>query len=167
MMNKFNSMFLTLGGIGKIKFAPGTFASLFTIIILFFFFHIVKLPNLTIIIILLSIFLYSFFAIKAYIANKDNKDPKEIVIDEFVGQSIPIYLYEISHNVSKEPNEAFFYYIYIFLLFRFFDIKKPFPINVMDKKYKNSFGVLIDDIIAGLYTTLTLIIFMILKSKLL
>ena len=53
------------------------------------------------------------------------------------------------------------------MLFRFFDIKKPFPINIFDEKFKNSFGVLIDDIIAGFYVVLTLIIFMIIKSKLL
>jgi len=167
MIDKFNSLFVTLGGIGKIKFAPGTFSSLFAAIVLFIFFHVFKIPNLIILIILLIIFLYSFFAIKIYINKNDNKDPKEVVVDEFVGQSIPLYLYEISHNVTKELNEAFFYYIYIFILFRFFDIKKPFPINILDKKFKNSFGVIADDVLAGLYTALTLIIFMIIKSKLL
>ena len=57
------------------------------------------------------------------------------------------------------------YYIYIFLLFRFFDIKKPFPINIFDSKFKNNFGVILDDVIAGLYTVITLIIFIIIKSK--
>jgi len=52
-----------------------------------------------------------------------------------------------------------------FILFRFFDIKKPFPINFFDKKFKNSFGVIIDDVVAGLYVVLTLIIFMVIKSK--
>ena len=55
--------------------------------------------------------------------------------------------------------------IYIFVLFRYFDIKKPFPVNFFDKKFKNSFGVIIDDVVAGLYVVLTLIIFMIFKSK--
>ena len=55
--------------------------------------------------------------------------------------------------------------MYIFVLFRFFDIKKPFPINIFDKKYKNSFGVIMDDVIAGFYVVLTLIVFMVLKSK--
>ena len=57
------------------------------------------------------------------------------------------------------------FYLYIFILFRYFDIKKPFPINFFDKKFKNSLGVILDDVLAGLYVVLTLIIFMIIKSK--
>ena len=68
-------------------------------------------------------------------------------------------------ELSKSPQEAILFYLYIFILFRFFDIKKPFPVNFFDKKFKNSFGVIIDDVVAGLYVVLTLIIFMIIKSK--
>ena len=110
-------------------------------------------------------FIYSFYAVSEYIRYNENKDPKEIVVDEFIGQSIPIYLYEISHSSSKDLQEEVLIYLYIFILFRFFDIKKPFPINFFDKKFKNSFGVIIDDVVAGLYVVLTLIIFMIIKSK--
>ena len=120
-----------------------------------------------ILVFLIIVLIYSFFAVAEYIKNNKNKDPKEVVIDEVIGQSIPIYLYEIAHGSTKGSDEAFLYYIYIFILFRFFDIKKPFPINIFDEKFKNSFGVLIDDIIAGFYVVLTLIIFMIIKSKLL
>ena len=88
-----------------------------------------------------------------------------MVIDEFIGQSIPIYLYEVAHGSEKNSEEAILFYIYIFILFRFFDIKKPYPVNFFDKKYKNSFGVIFDDVIAGLYVVLTLIIFMVIKSK--
>ena len=110
--------------------------------------------------------MYSFIAVSDYIKESDYKDPKEVVIDEVIGQSIPVYLYEISHGTEKNDQEAIFFYIYIFILFRFFDIKKPFPINIFDKKFKNSFGVILDDVIAGLYVVLTLIIFMIIKSQL-
>ena len=109
--------------------------------------------------------MYSFYAVSEYIKYNENKDPKEVVIDEFIGQSIPIYLYEISHGILKDPREAALFYLYIFILFRFFDIKKPFPINFFDKQFKNSFGVIIDDVVAGLYVVLTLIIFMVIKSK--
>ena len=109
--------------------------------------------------------MYSFYAVSEYTKESENKDPKEVVIDEVIGQSIPIYLYEIAHGSEKNSFEAILFYIYIFILFRFFDIKKPFPINIFDKKYKNSFGVIIDDVIAGLYVVLTLIVFMIIKSK--
>ena len=89
----------------------------------------------------------------------------EIVVDEFIGQSIPIYLYEIAHGITKAPQESILFYLYIFILFRFFDIKKPFPVSFFDKKFKNSFGVIIDDVVAGLYVVLTFIIFMVIKSK--
>ena len=165
MIKKINYLFVTCFGIGTFRFAPGTITSLITTILLYSLFHIVNLSNNLILIFLLIVFIYSFYAVSEYIKYKENKDPKEVVVDEFIGQSIPIYLYEISHGTSKSSEEAVLFYLYIFVLFRFFDIKKPFPINFFDKKLKNSFGVIFDDIIAGFYVVLTLIIFMIIKSK--
>jgi phosphatidylglycerophosphatase A len=165
MIDKINIIFVTFFGIGKIKIAPGTCASFLTTIVLFYYFHILKASNEIILILLLIIFILALYSVKKYINDKDNKDPKEVVIDEVIGQSIPLYLYEVSHGGNKDSSEAIMYYVYIFLLFRFFDVKKPFPINLIDKKYKNSFGVMFDDIVAGFYTVITLVIFMIIKSK--
>jgi len=165
MIKTFNYLFVTCFGIGTFRYAPGTITSLITTILLFSLFHIIVLAGNTILIILLFVFIYSFYAVSEYIKHNENKDPKEVVVDEFIGQSIPIYLYEISHNTSKEPQEAVLFYLYIFILFRYFDIKKPFPINYFDKNFKNSFGVILDDVVAGLYVVLTLIIFMIIKTK--
>ena len=164
-MNKLNFLFITLFGIGKLKKIPGSYASLATTIFLFVLFHILNISPNVVLIGVIIIFFISLYAINIFIKDLDNKDPKEIVIDEFIGQSIPICLYEIAHNTTKNIEETFLYYVYIFILFRFFDIKKPFPINIVDKKFKNSFGVIVDDVIAGLYVTLTLIIFMIIKTK--
>ncbi len=165
MIKTLNYLIVTCFGIGSIRFAPGTITSLITTVFLYSLFHIINLPNNTILVTLLIIFIYSFYAVSEYIKFNENKDPKEVVIDEFIGQCIPIYLYEISHGTVKDTQEAVLFYLYIFILFRFFDIKKPFPINFFDKKFKNSFGVIIDDVIAGLYVVLTLIIFMVIKSK--
>ena len=165
MIKTLNYLIVTCFGIGSIRFAPGTITSLITTVFLYSLFHIINLPNNTILVTLLIIFIYSFYAVSEYIKFNENKDPKEVVIDEFIGQSIPIYLYEISHGTVKDTQEAVLFYLYIFILFRFFDIKKPFPINFFDKKFKNSFGVIMDDVVAGLYVVLTLIIFMIIKSK--
>ena len=165
MIKTFNYLFVTCFGIGSFKFAPGTITSLITTIFLYSLFHIVNLSNNTILIILLTVFICSFYAVSEYIKSNENKDPKEVVIDEFIGQSIPIYLYEISHGTVKDSPEAVLFYLYIFILFRYFDIKKPFPVSFFDKKFKNSFGVIMDDIVAGLYVVLTLIIFMAIKSK--
>ena len=152
-------------GLGNIPKVPGTFGSLATVIVLYFFFHILNISSNVILICLVIIFIYSFSAIAAHIKDNENKDPKEVIIDEFIGQSIPIYLYEISHKTIKDPQEAVLFYLYIFILFRYFDIKKPFPVSYFDKKFKNSFGVILDDVVAGLYVVLTLIIFMFVKSK--
>ncbi len=165
MIKNINYLFVTFFGIGTLRYAPGTITSLITTILLFSFFHILDLSNNIILFFLLIIFFYSFYAVADYIKDSENKDPKEIVVDEIIGQSIPIYLFEIAHGVEKNSQDAILFYIYIFILFRFFDIKKPFPVSIFDKKFKNSFGVIFDDVIAGLYVVLTLIIFMIIKTK--
>ena len=165
MMKTLNYLFVTFFGIGSFRYAPGTITSLINTAFLFSLFHIINLSSNIILIILLLIFIYSFYAVSNYIKDNENKDPKEVVVDEFIGQSIPIYLYEISHGSIKGPQESILFYLYMFILFRYFDIKKPFPVNFFDKKFKNSFGVIFDDVIAGLYVVLTLIIFMIIKSK--
>ncbi len=165
MFKNINYLFVTFFGIGSVRYAPGTITSLITTVLIFSFFHIINLSNNIILFFILSIFICSFYSVSQYIKHSENKDPKEVVIDEVIGQSIPLYLYEVSHGTEKNPQEAVFFYIFIFILFRFFDIKKPFPINIVDKKFKNCFGVILDDVIAGLYVVLTLIIFMIVKIK--
>ena len=164
-MNKsFDALFVTMFGIGKAKFIPGTFGSLATVVILYFCFHVLNINNFFILIGLLAIFAYSFSAVTNHTKNSENKDPGEIVIDEFIGQSIPIYLYEVSHGTDKQPSEALVFYGICFVLFRYFDIMKPFPVSYFDKKHKNSFGVIMDDVCAGFYVVLSFICFMILKS---
>jgi len=165
MIKTLNYLFVTCFGIGSFRSAPGTITSLITAIFLYSLFHIINLSSNIIFIILLIVFIFSFYSVSEYIKYSENKDPKEVVVDEFIGQSIPIYLYEISHGVVKNSQEVLLFYLYIFILFRYFDIKKPFPVNFFDKKFKNSIGVILDDVVAGLYVVLTLIIFMMIKSK--
>jgi len=139
MIKTLNYLFVTCFGIGSFRYAPGTITSLVTTVFLFSLFHIINLPSNIILFILVLVFIYSFYAVSHYIKNNENKDPKEVVVDEFIGQSIPIYLYEVSHGTIKDSQEAVLFYLYIFILFRYFDIKKPFPVNLIDKKFKNSF----------------------------
>tara|TARA_B100001939_G_scaffold341250_1_gene350599 strand:- start:432 stop:935 length:504 start_codon:yes stop_codon:yes gene_type:complete len=166
MIKTLNTLFVTMFGLGRIPKIPGTFGSLATIIILYIFFHILNLSTNIILIILITIFILSFSAIAIYIKDNENKDPKEIIIDEFIGQSLPIYLYEISHGIEKSSNEAIIFYGICFVLFRFFDIAKPFPVNYFDRNFKNSFGVIMDDVCAGFYVVLSLICFMVLTTYL-
>ena len=106
----------------------------------------------------ISLFFYSFVAIKNTLKEFKNDDPQEIVIDEFLGQSIPVILYEIAHGSIILPSEKIVPYFFMFLAFRMFDIFKPFPINYFDKRFKNNFGIIMDDIIAGMYTIIILTI---------
>ena len=164
MIKTLNTLFVTMFGLGKVPKIPGTFGSLATVIILYIFFHKLNISASIILIGLIIIFVYSFSAVAAHIKDNENKDPKEVIIDEFIGQSIPIYLYEISHGTEKSSDEALIFYGICFILFRFFDIVKPFPVSFFDKNFKNSFGVIMDDVCAGIYVVLTLICFMLVTS---
>ena len=161
MINKINFLFVTLLGIGKIKKIPGSIASLATTLFLFFLFHILNIsPNIVLISVII-IFFISLYAVNIFIKDLDNKDPKEIVIDEFIGQSIPLCLYEVAHNVPKETAEILKFYFIMFILFRIFDITKPFPVSYYEKNFKNSLGVIMDDVCAGLYVVAVLVLYMV------
>ena len=160
MFNKINFLFVTLFGIGKIKKIPGSFASLATALFLFFLFHILNVSPNMVLFSIIVIFFISLYAVSIFIEDLSNKDPKEIVIDEFIGQSIPICLYEVAHDIPKETDQVLKFYFIMFILFRIFDIAKPFPVSYYDKNFKNSFGVIMDDVCAGLYVVLVLVLYM-------
>ena len=164
MLNKINFLFVTLFGIGKIKKIPGSFASLATTIFLFFLFHILSVSLNIVLFSVIVIFFISLYAVNIFIKDLTNKDPKEVVIDEFIGQSIPICLYEIAHEGSKETNQVLTSYFIMFILFRIFDIVKPYPVSYYDKNFKNSFGVVMDDVCAGLYVVAVLVLYMVISS---
>ena len=161
MLNKINFLFVTLFGIGKIKMLPGSFASLATVVFLFFIFHILNVSFNVVLFLIIIIFFISLYAVNIFIKNLTNKDPREIVIDEFIGQSIPICLYEIAHDIPKETDQILKFYLIMFVLFRIFDIAKPFPVSYFDKNFKNSFGVIMDDVCAGLYVVLAFVLYMV------
>ena len=164
MLNKINFLFVTLFGVGKIGKIPGSFASLATTIFLFFLFHILNISPNIILISIIIIFFISLYSVNIFIKDLDNKDPKEVVIDEFIGQSIPICLYEIAHEGTKETDQVLTYYFIMFILFRIFDITKPFPVSYYDKNFKNSFGVIMDDVCAGLYVVSVLVLYMVITT---
>ena len=161
MINKINFLFVTLFGIGKIKKIPGSVASLIATIFLFFLLHILNISANIILISVIVIFFISLYAVNIFIKNLDNKDPKEVGIDEFIGQSIPICLYEIAHEGAKETSKVLTFYFIMFILFRIFDIVKPYPVSYYDKNFKNSFGVIMDDVAAGLYVVAVLVLYMV------
>ena len=152
-MKKFNILISTFFGNGYVSKLPGTFTSLSTLIILYVMFEVLNFKNLNYILILYSIiFFYSFYAVMDSETEFEIKDPKQIVIDEVLGQALPLIfiVYLSSNNLISLPVEI--YYLISFILFRFFDIVKPFPVSYFDKNHKNFFGIIMDDIMAGLYS---------------
>ena len=107
----------------------------------------------------LIIFLYSFIAINNSFDEFNSEDPQEIVIDEFVGQMIPLLAIPIYETLYPLP--VIYYCVSSFILFRVFDIWKPYPINHIDNNVKGASGIMLDDVVAGIYsiTLLTFILF--------
>ena len=151
-------------GIGKLPRVPGSYASLATVILLYILFQIFSVPADVFLFFLVAIFIISLFAVNLFIKDLTNKDPKEVVIDEFIGQSIPICLYEIAHSEITDTARILTFYFVMFILFRIFDIAKPYPVSYYDKNFKNSFGVIMDDVCAGLYVVAILVFYMIITS---
>ena len=122
---------------------PGTVGSLITIIIYYVFYNYLNI--FFFIFFLILILFYSFCFLNQTLKKSfPSSDPQEIVIDEIIGQSIPLLICE----------NNFFFIILSFLLFRLFDITKPWPASYFDSKIKNATGVIMDDVIAGIYTFL-------------
>ena len=139
---------------GKLKWAPGTAASIVTC--LFFLIFINYVDIYIIFIFTIFIFLYSFIAINKSFETFEEEDPQEIVIDEFLGQMIPLLALPIYETLY--PTSKLYYCLIAFVIFRFFDIIKPFPINYIDSNIEGALGILLDDIVAGLLTVIIMII---------
>tara|TARA_B100000989_G_scaffold155381_1_gene115922 strand:- start:406 stop:906 length:501 start_codon:yes stop_codon:yes gene_type:complete len=165
MTKNFGKLLLTMFNIGKIKLFPGTIASGITSIMYLFLFNI-KINYIILLIFLFLITIISIMLINTLKNEFDEIDSKEIVIDEYIGQSIPlIFFYVILFEASSSTQFFFIIMLVSFIGFRFFDILKPFPINYVDKNIKSGLGVVLDDIIAGIYTTIVLYIFIIIYGK--
>ena len=152
MIRKLNLFFLTLFKIGKIKYAPGTIASLVTCLVFILLINIFDI--LVLFFITLIIILYFFIAINNTYDEFDTNDPQEIVIDEVVGQMLPLLSIPIYETLYPLPQ--LYYCVAAFVLFRIFDIWKPFPINYIDNHMEGALGIILDDILAGAYTIIIL-----------
>ena len=133
----------TLGGIGLFPLAPGTVGSIFGWIIFIVLSHYIEMIFATVLIIFLSIYVSNQ-------ATKDlvNKDHKSIVIDEMAGiwlAMIPVIY------IASSQYERTLYAVLTLIFFRLFDILKPYPISYVDKNFKGGFGIVLDDLIAGVF----------------
>tara|TARA_B100000609_G_scaffold183073_1_gene165129 strand:- start:151 stop:645 length:495 start_codon:yes stop_codon:yes gene_type:complete len=164
-MNKFPNLkdpfhfVATLGGIGMLPKAPGTFGSIAAWVIFVYLSHFISIINMLILTIL-------FFILSIWICNNaskdlENKDHKSIVIDELVGMWIALLPVLI---IANSQYERTVYALAALIFFRLFDILKPFPISYFDKNFKNGFGIVIDDAISGLIAVIPSCIILILLS---
>ena len=151
-MIKLTNIFVSLFYSGYVKSLPtGTFGSFISILILFpiIQFNIVSLKLL--ILGFIFIFLLSLYFISKFSSYTESHDSKIIVIDEFLGIYLIFIFYDQIHIIN-----SYITVFLIFILFRFFDIVKVFPANIIDKKLKNALGVIVDDLVAALYTIICL-----------
>lgn len=153
-MKTITNIFVSLFYSGYFKLWPGTFASVISILILFPVIKYQLVSQEIFIYIFFIIFTISIFFIKKFSLYTNTHDSGKIVIDEFLG----IYLIFIFYDLIYIFND-FITIMLVFIFFRFFDIVKIFPANIIDKKMNNSLGVLLDDIIASIYTILFIYIF--------
>ena len=138
--------------IGKIKYAPGTIASLMTCLLFLLLINIFNM--ITIFLITLIIFFYSFVAINNSFDEFEADDPQEIVIDEVIGQMLPLLAIPIYETLYPLP--TMYYCAAAFLLFRLFDVWKPYPISYVDNNIKGALGIMLDDILASVYSIVIL-----------
>jgi|TARA_B100001741_G_scaffold96064_1_gene78690 phosphatidylglycerophosphatase A len=138
--------FATLGGLGLSPIGPGTVGSIFGWAIFIVLSHYINAAHLAI----LTLFVIIFSVYISSIATKDliEKDHKSIVIDELAGiwlAMIPVIF------IASSQYERSTYAFLALIIFRIFDILKPYPISYIDKNFKNGLGVVLDDLIAAIF----------------
>ena len=152
-MKNFTKIFVSIFYIGYIRYASGTWGSLASLIILYCLFHLLTISLSFLISLFVFLFFLSNYLINYFSSFTNSHDSKHIVIDELLGLFLIFLFYDLLFIYND-----FFTCLLIFIIFRIFDIYKVFPANYFDKKFDNGYGVILDDIVAGLYTILTIII---------
>ena len=156
-MKKINLLISTFFGYGYLTKIPGTVTSLVTAVFIYIAYEYLGYTDLKFSIIFFSLlFFYSFYAVKDAESEFKNKDPRQIVIDEVLGQTMPLILLSYLNQTNQLNMQIEIYYVLSFVFFRFFDILKPFPVSYFDKNFKNYFWIIMDDIMAGLYSMLSI-----------
>ena len=143
----------TVFGIGNFTKMPGTLGSVVGVFLGFLLLSF--LPIHLVLLFFLFFLAVSFYAIKVYQKEVGKSDRSEIIIDEVLGQLLVITFIKLE----------FLEILCAFILFRFFDILKIFPADIVDKKYSDHYGVIFDDIIAALQALIVIFIFKFIYGK--
>jgi len=132
----------TMGGVGRLKPAPGTWGSLVVL-------PAALLGPVAALLLALLVTLIGFYAVREVLRDTPNQDPGWIVVDEGAGMLLALA------GLSADAN--IWGVLIAFGLFRVFDIFKPWPISWADQQ-KGAFGVMLDDIVAGALVAAALIL---------
>lgn len=130
-------------GMGRVRQAPGTVGTLGALPVILVLYALGYWPYL------IGAVLISYFAIEVaerYEKKYQAHDPKEVVIDEVAGFVVAMAWLPFTWQS----------FLYAFLLFRFLDIVKPYPIRWIDEKSRGGLGVVADDLLAGIITNIIL-----------
>ena len=151
-----SSTIATVFGIGYLRPAPGTWGSLFAVILAILLVEIFGI--IAFVSALLFMCIFGWWATYNYLKQSQSKDPSEVVIDELVGQWIAVLPVALAvFHLNLGPLELWPGWLSSFLFFRFFDILKPSLIGWADKK-NGALGVMLDDILAGIAAAICTII---------
>ena len=151
--------FVTIFGIGFSKFAPGTLGSIFGVLFFYFCYNFFIKNYILFFLFIFLTFIFSWYYTYVYVLKNKIHDPSEIVIDEFLGQLISLTPILFLNIFKLEKVNFFELMVLSFLLFRFFDILKPWPIYIVDK-LRTSLSILLDDVIAGIFSSTILFIYL-------
>jgi phosphatidylglycerophosphatase A len=140
----------TFFGIGFIPFAPGTLTSIVIVLLYKYYLYRFSWPLYALILILL--FFIGVYASTKYSTALNEKDPRKIVIDEALGQLLVLF----------RMSNAWFPVLSCFVLFRIFDIAKPFPIKKIER-LPTGWGIVLDDVVAAVYAGVIVNLYLLLK----
>ena len=148
MKQKLALLVATLFGTGYFPKVPGTAGSFVSIPVIFLVCFYFGLKGLLLLIIIG--YIIALISIDEVLKHNEH-DPGFVVIDEFIGQAVSFLFVS---NYLKNNTDNVWLCIICFLLFRLFDVKKPFPIGYIDKNILTANGVILDDVIAGIYSSI-------------
>lgn len=148
------ALIATVGGIGHLPKAPGSWASLAALPLAWLLDGLAGRSGILITGIVIA--LAGIWAGRIYVDRHRAEDPGEVVVDEVTGQLLVLAALPLSLVTT----------IVGFALFRLFDIWKPWPVSWADRKVKGGLGVMLDDLLAAAYAALALVVIMLLKDAL-
>lgn len=154
MKSKLANIFATYFGLGLSPKAPGTMGSLGTLPLAYALIYYGGFRAL--IIAAVIIFILGVMATDVVIKETKITDPSKVVIDETVGQLLSFAVVAYIDVEALIGWQSMFFYLIGFVLFRFFDILKMGPVKYFDSKVLNAYGVMLDDVCAGIFAAIVL-----------